>query len=112
SKLSEAFFADPTIREFDLRISETALAQLSQSPRTYVAAEIREGETVLTNVGVHLKGVSSFRTIEQKPSFAIKFDQFVEDQTYRGLKKLMFNNSVQDRTYVSELLATELFRAA
>ena len=112
SKLGEAFFADPTIREFDLRISETDLAQLSQSPRTYVSAELREGETVLTNVGVHLKGASSFRTIDLKPSFAIKFDQFVEDQTYRGLKKLMFNNSVQDRTYVSELLATELFRDA
>jgi spore coat protein H len=112
AKISDAFFADPAVRVFDLRISEAALSQLAQSPRAYVTAELKEGETLLTNVAVRLKGVSSFRSIQQKPSFAIKFDEFVEGQTYRGLKKLMFNNSVQDRTYVSELLATQLFQEA
>jgi spore coat protein H len=112
AKISDAFFSDPAVRVFDLQISEAALSQLQQSPRTYVTAELKEGETLLRNVAVRLKGVSSFRSILQKASFAIKFDEFVENQTYRGLKKLMFNNSVQDRTYVSELLATELFREA
>jgi hypothetical protein len=112
STQTDAFFADPTIRVFDLRIADAALSQLAQSPQTYVTAELREGKTVLASVGVRLKGESSFRTIEQKPSFSIKFDEFVEGQNYRGLKKVMFNNSVQDRTYLSELLATELFRDA
>jgi hypothetical protein len=39
----------------------------------------------------------------------VKFDEFVEDQTYRGLKKVMFNNSAQDSTYLAEMLATQLF---
>jgi spore coat protein CotH len=67
---------------------------------------------VLANVGVRLKGRGSFRAIDQKPSFAIKFDEYIEGQAYRGFKKLLFNNSVQDASYVSELLATELFRDA
>lgn len=67
---------------------------------------------MVSNVGVHLKGEGSFRALTEKPSLAIKFDQFVEKQTYHGLKKLMFNNSVQDRAYLSELLATQLFRDA
>jgi hypothetical protein len=112
SAASDAFFADLAVRIFDLRLSETTLSQLAQSPRSYVAGELREGETVLSNVGVRLKGNGSFRTIDQKPSFALKFDEFVEGQSYRGLKKLMFNNSVQDRTYLSEMLATESFRDA
>jgi spore coat protein H len=112
AKISDAFFADPAVRVFDLQLSEPALLQLRQSPRTYVSGELKEGETVLKRVGVRLKGMSSFRDISLKPSFAIKFDEFLETQTYRGLKKLMFNNAVQDRTYVSELLGTQLFRDA
>jgi hypothetical protein len=62
-------------------------------------------------VGVRLKGNGSFRTISDKPSFSIKFDEY-EDQTYHGCKKLMFNNSVQDTSYLCELIATQLFREA
>src|SRR6185295_1406666 len=47
-----------------------------------------------------------------KASFAVKFDEFVQDQEYFGLTKLMFNNAVQDPTYLVEWLATGLFREA
>ena len=88
------------------------MSQLGQSAKNYVKAELTEGETTLADVGVRLKGMTSFRSIHEKASFSMKFDEFVEGQTYRGLKKLMFNNSVQDRTYLSELLATQLFQDA
>ena len=112
SAITAAFFADPTIRLFDLQISPAELSQLTRNSETYVPAELREGETVLARVGVRLKGNGSFRSISEKPSFAIKFDEYVESQTYQGFKKLMFNNSVQDPSYLSELIATELFREA
>ena len=51
-------------------------------------------------------------TADEKASFAVKFDAFAKDQEYHGLTKLMFNNSVQDPTYVVEWLATGLFRDA
>jgi hypothetical protein len=86
--------------------------QLNQSGGPYVSGEVSDGEHVLRNVGIRLKGMGSFRSVDEKPSFAVKFDEFVEKQTYRGLKKLMFNNSVQDSTYLAELLATQLFRDA
>jgi spore coat protein H len=106
------FFADTEIRTFDFKISEEELAKLQRSSKTYVSAEITEGKNVMTNVGVRLKGMGSFRPINEKPSFAVKFDEFDEKQTYRGLKKLMFNNSSQDSTYVAEMLATQLFADA
>ena len=103
------FFQEATVRIFDFKVSEEDLTQLAQSSRPYVSAQITEGGHVLEKVGIRLKGMGSFRPVEEKPSFAVKFDEFVENQTYRGLKKLMFNNSSQDSTYLAELLATQLF---
>jgi len=109
---SQEFFSDPKVRVFQFEISEAGLASLRRSPHTYVSGTVREGRQVLTNVAIHLKGMGSFRTVDEKASFAVKFDEFVHDQDYGGLTKLMFNNSVQDPTYLAELLATELFREA
>ena len=106
------FFEDPKVRVFDFKIPEASLTELGQSSRTYISGEITDGEEVLTNVGIRLKGMGSFRSIEEKPSFAVKFDEYVEGQTYRGLKKVMFNNSSQDSTYLAEMLATQLFTDA
>jgi hypothetical protein len=103
------FFADPTVRVFDFKIPETAMMELTRNSRTYVSGQITEGEHALENVGIRLKGMGSFRSVDEKPSFAVKFDEFVEGQDYRGLKKVMFNNSSQDLTYLAELLATQLF---
>lgn len=109
---TSAFFNDPKIRIFHFEVSPAALSSLQRSENTYVRGTIREGMQVLTNVGIRLKGMGSFRPIFEKPSFAVKFDEFVEDQEYAGLTKLMFNNSVQDQTYMVEALGTQLFRDA
>ena len=109
---SQAFFDDPTVRSFQFEIPPDQLATLRRSPRTYVRGTMRDGSRVLTNVGFHLKGMGSFRTVDEKASFAVKFDEFTKDQEYAGLTKLMFNNAVQDPTYLAEWLATGLFRDA
>jgi hypothetical protein len=108
----DKFFSETTIRTFHFEIAETALNQLRRSPRSYVTGTVREGQHALTNVAIRLKGMGSFRTIDEKPSLAVKFDEFATNQHYRGMSKLMFNNSVQDSTYVAEMLATQLFRDA
>jgi len=108
----EKFFNETTIRIFNFEISEASLNQLRRSPRSYVVGTVREGEHVLTNVAIRLKGMGSFRSIDEKPSLAVKSDEFATNQQYRGLNKLMFNNSVQDRTYLAEMLATQMFRDA
>src|ERR1043165_8271941 len=82
------FFEEPQIRLFEFDLSEAALNDLRRAPRSYVNGTVREGSQVLTNVGVHLRGNGSFRPLEEKPSFAVKFDHAVEKQTYRGLDKL------------------------
>jgi spore coat protein H len=109
---SDKLFSEQAVRVFDIEIPQQGLFALRGAPRTYVKAKITEGGTVLGDVGVHLKGMSSFRPIDEKPSFAVKFNKYVPDQEYCGLTRLMFNNSVQDPTYLAEFLATGLFRDA
>jgi spore coat protein H len=108
----DKFFTEPEIRTFHFEVSEAALNQLRRSPRSYITGTVREGQHVLTNVAIRLKGMGSFRSIDEKPSLAVKFDEFATNQHYRGLNKLMFNNSVQDSSYLAEMLATQLFRDA
>jgi spore coat protein H len=106
------FFNDPKVRVFQFEVSEPGLMSLRRRQPNYVKGTMREGNVVLTNVGIRLKGMGSFRPVSEKPSLAVKFDEFTEDQDYCGLTKVMFNNSVQDPTYLVEALGTELFRQA
>lgn len=59
-------------------------------------------------VGLRLKGTGSFRTIDQKAAFKIKFKEF-GGHTFVGLKKLTLNNMVQDPSMLHETLSYELF---
>jgi spore coat protein CotH len=63
-------------------------------------------------VGVRLKGQGSFRPLEDRPSLAVKFDEFAGSRKFCGLTKIMLNNSSQDRSYLSEYICTGLYRDA
>jgi len=109
---SDQLFSAPGVPVFKIEVSEVAFRALRQQPRTYVSGTFSDGEQSLTNVGVHLKGMGSFRAVDGKPSFSLKFDEFTKGAEYSGLTKLMLNNSVQDSSYLAELLGTQLFRDA
>lgn len=80
--------------------------------RVDVRATVRDGDTVYTNVAVHLKGSWSFQPVDDKPSLTLNFDKFAPGQKFRGLDKIHLNNSVQDSTYFHEALAREVFNDA
>ena len=105
-------FSDGKIRTFKIDIAETPLSSLKKSEKTYVAATVTVDGLTFKDAGAHLKGMGSFQPLNQKPSFVIKFDKYTPDQRYLGLSKIMLNNSVQDSTYLAELMATQMFRDA
>jgi hypothetical protein len=105
-------FSDGRIRRFSIQIDETALQALNANNRAYVPVTVTEGSNVFRNVGLHLKGMGSFRPLSEKPSLALKFDKYASGQTYLGLSKIMLNNSSQDSTHLAELIATSMFRDA
>lgn len=111
---SNRFFANGIIPHFQISIARTNLQALRERPRDYVRATIREGDRTYEDVAIHLKGAAgSFRDIDnEKPAFTLNFDKFVDNQKFHGLDKLSLNNSVQDASYMTEAICSELFLAA
>jgi CotH kinase protein len=100
-------------------ISEAELDELEATPDEYVKGTFElkvDGVTKgvpLTDVGVRLKGgFGSARPIKTgKSGLKIRFDEFVDDQLFFGIKRLTLNNMVQDESMVHETLTYELFHA-
>jgi hypothetical protein len=111
---SEKFFESGVIPHIRIHIAETNLARLRRNDRDYVRATVKEGNTVYEEVGIHLKGAAGSRRAldDDKPAFTLNFDKFVDDQHFHGLDKLSLNNSVQDGSYMTEAICSELFLAA
>ena len=109
----EDLFVDGYIPALHIQISEEGVTTLRRNSRRYVRATVREGTIIYTNVAIHLKGgPGSFRQVDDYPAFTLNFDRFADGQRFHGLKKIHLNNSVQDRTLLSEKISRELFEAA
>jgi spore coat protein CotH len=78
----------------------------------YVTATLRYGAVTVSNIGLRIKGEGSFRRLDAKTPFKLKFDEFVADQTFLGLKRLTLNNMVEDPSFLAERLAYDFFRHA
>src|SRR5882762_5685277 len=99
----QELFSGP-IQHFKIEIATPELEKLRRENRTYVNATVSVGEKVFKDVAVRLKGQGSFRPLNDKPSFAVKFDEFTPKQKLFGLSKIMLNNATQDSTLMSEYL--------
>jgi len=109
----DKFFKSHPILAIEIEIGPKEMDALRREPRKYVKATVKEGATVFKDVGVHLKGAAgSFRGVDDKPGLTLNMDKFVDDQKFHGMDKWHLGNSVQDPSYIQELLCAELFRAA
>jgi hypothetical protein len=110
---SADFFAEPVVHTFRVEIDEAGVATLKAQHRTDVNATVTVDGVVRPDVAVHIKGgPGSLRGLHDKPALTLNFGKFTEGQTIRGMRKIHLNNSTQDPSYVNEMLAGELFRAA
>jgi len=112
-------FAGTNVLHIRIQISQAGLSQLRQTgwgnnrERPSVLATVKEGDTVYTNVSLHLKGsAGSFRSVDDNPCFTLNFDKAAPGQSFHGLHKLSLNNSVQDHSFLTEKICRELFDAA
>jgi hypothetical protein len=106
-------FTNGEVRRIRIEIASEGLADLRGDPRKFVRATVSDGGLTISNVGVHLKGsTGSFRAMDDKPALTLSFGKFSPGQSFHGLSKIHLNNSVEDPSYLHELLGSELFRAA
>lgn len=109
---SDELYDDRRVPRFDLEVAAADLTALRRDPDSYVRATLRYGGEVVRDVGLRIKGEGSLRTLDRKAAFKLKFDAFVDGQTFRGLKHLTLNNMVEDPSFLAERLAYHVFRAA
>jgi spore coat protein CotH len=111
---SDKLFRSGEVLRLAIELGPNELNALRREPRKYVRATLKEGDKVVgREVGVHLKGAAgSFRGIDDKPSLTLNMDKFVKGQRFHGMDKFHLANSLQDPSYVSELICGELFRSA
>jgi spore coat protein CotH len=109
----EALFTNrASVHRFEVELSEENMASLRVSPRKYVPATVRALGQRYTNVGVHLKGVATFRPVDDQPSLTLKFDKFDKAQRFHGLRKIHLNNGKEDPTFLCEAISAEMFAQA
>ncbi|MBZ5710212.1 CotH kinase family protein [Nannocystis pusilla] len=112
---AEPLFAFGAVAEFDITLSDEAIAALNADGKKYTKGDLVatiDGQTYeLPEIGVRLKGnYGSYRTLDQKAAFLLNFDRYVDDQLLLGLEKLAVNNMVQDCSMQQEILGYMLFR--
>lgn len=124
---AETMLEPSTVVVIEMQLPPASIAALEAEPDEYVEGTMALYETdgtpdgvapepvapgVLT-VGVRLKGgLGSFRGLDDKAAFKVKFNEFVKGQKFLGLKKLTLNNMVQDPSMLHESLVYPAFRAA
>lgn len=132
----DTFFATDAFAKLKLRLAEGAREKLEQEERPYARAELsfRLNETQGNHsfgprsVGVKLKGAAgSFQGLDEKPGLTVRLDKFLSAKERANKKsdsesnsgsaltpviKFHLNNSVQDETFFSEWLGSEIFRIA
>ncbi len=79
----------------------------------YIPADITINGTTIKNVGIRPKGNSSLSSIVRddttdRYSFKIKFDEYVDGQTWLGLDKIVLNNNFSDATSLKEYLSYDI----
>jgi spore coat protein CotH len=109
---ADVLFSGETIQSFELTLPPASLDRLRADPRTYQPGTLVWNGQTFERVGVRLKGRASFRTIDERAALKVKLDEFVPHQRLLGLRRLTFNNMVQDPTWARERLAYLLYRAS
>ena len=113
-KAAAAFFASGKVVRIAIDLDKKEIQSLRSQPRKYAKATLKvDGKVVGTDVAVHVKGAAgSTRGIDDKPGLTLNMDKFKKGQRFHGMDKWHLANSVQDPSYLSELICGELYRAA
>ncbi len=82
----------------------------------YIPADITINGTTIKYVGIRPKGNSSLSQVAKDDttdrfSFKIKFDEYIDDQTWLGLDNMVINNMYSDATYMKEYLSYDIMNS-
>ncbi len=104
-----------TIMSFAISVDEEEWQGMldNATAEEYIPADVTINGTTIKNVGIRPKGNSSLSSIARddttdRYSFKIKFDKYVDGQTWLGLDKIVLNNNYSDATSMKEYLSYDI----
>ncbi len=103
------------VMSFSIDVDEDAWQEMldTATEENYIKANVTINGTTIENVGIRAKGNSSLRQVAEddttdRYSFKIKFDEYVKDQTWMGLDKIVVNNMISDSSNMKEYLSYDI----
>lgn len=115
AEYTDLLFNESEVSEINIELSDDDWQDMLDNPleEEYKCGNITiNGETIY-NVGIRTKGNTSLSQVassdSNRYSFKVKFDEYVDNQTYYGLDKLNLNNIYADPTYLKEYISYDLF---
>jgi spore coat protein CotH len=108
---TERVFDREVLHEVVISTEPANITEFSCPPSdVYVSASVTFDGMTFDNVGIRNKGASSCRVFPEKMGFNVKFNEFVSGQKLFGLSKLTLNSTIQDPTWVDEILTYDTYR--
>ncbi len=104
-------FRHDVVHEIALEIDQQSWNDLKRRPEEYTDA-LFEMDGIAMEVGIRLKGSSTFQDIDDDPSFKVKFDWSVPGQRFMDLQGINLHANLYDPTDMHEYLAYRVYREA
>ena len=116
TKTLEAVLDKETITNINIDIDEADWQWLldNASNEEFKSCNVTINGVTYYNVGIRPKGNSSLSTVvssdtTDRYSFKLKFDKYVDGQTYNGMESIVLNNMIEDNTYMKEYISYDLY---
>lgn len=113
----DKLFDTSEVLDIEIIMDDAKWNDMLQNARqeVYYECDVIINGTTFKQVGIRPKGNTSLSSIASDPnnnrySFKLEFDQFVEGQTCFGLDKLVLNNSYADTTNMKEAIIYDMFQ--
>lgn len=113
----DKLFDTSEVLDIDIVMDDAKWNEMLQNAQQeqYYECDVIINGTTFKQVGIRPKGNTSLSSIASDPnnnrySFKLEFDQFVDGQTCFGLDKLVLNNSYADITNMKEAIIYDMFQ--
>ncbi len=113
----DKIFDTSEVLDIDIVMDDAKCSEMLQNAQQeqYYECDVVINGTTFKRVGIRPKGNTSLSSIANDPdnnrySFKLEFDQFVDGQTCFGLDKLILNNSYADTTNMKEAIVYDMFQ--
>lgn len=78
---------------------------------TYMMVDVDIDGATVSDIGIRMKGNSSYNINSKKKSLKLSFDEYIDDQEYDGMGTLNLNNCMWDPTLMREKVTLDFMRA-